>query len=149
MEMMKGGVTAPAGFLAAGVHADIKGKGGNKKDVAVLFSRVPCAAAGVYTLNKVKAAPVLVSQERTGRGQLQAVVVNSGNANACTGEQGMKDAIVMAELTAKALGLEPQAVAVASTGVIGVPLPMDRVQKGIALAAAAVREDGGQDAAEA
>ncbi|MDF2627355.1 MAG: putative amino-acid acetyltransferase [Symbiobacteriaceae bacterium] len=149
MQEIKGGVTAPAGFLAAGVHADIKGKGGTKKDVAVLFSRVPCAAAGVYTTNLVKAAPVVLSQERTAAGQLQAVVVNSGNANACTGEQGMADARTMADLTAKALGLEPAAVAVASTGVIGVPLPMDRVKAGIARAAASIAPDGAQAAAEA
>jgi glutamate N-acetyltransferase/amino-acid N-acetyltransferase len=149
MVEIKGGVTAPAGFLAAGVHADIKGKGGTKKDVAVLFSRVPCAAAGVYTLNKVKAAPVLLSQQRTAGGRLQAIVVNSGNANACTGEQGLKDAAVMAELTAKALGLEPADVAVASTGVIGVQLPMERVKAGIAKAASSISADGGQAAAEA
>jgi len=105
MREIKGGVTAPAGFLAAGVHADIKGKGGTKKDVAVHFARVPGAAAGVYTTNLVKAAPVVLSQERTAAGQLQAVVINSGNANACTGDQGMADAREMAELTAQALGL--------------------------------------------
>ncbi|HWI62670.1 MAG TPA: bifunctional glutamate N-acetyltransferase/amino-acid acetyltransferase ArgJ [Symbiobacteriaceae bacterium] len=149
MQEMKGGITAPAGFLAAGVHANIKGKGGTKKDVAVLFSKVPCAAAGVYTTNKVKAAPVVLSQARTATGRLQAVVINSGNANACTGEQGMQDAETMAVLTAKALGLEPSDVAVASTGVIGVPLPMDRVKTGIATVAASVAADGGQAAAEA
>ena len=149
MQTIAGGVTAPSGFLAAGVVADIKGKGGDKKDVAVLFSRVPCSAAGVYTRNKVKAAPILVSQPRTAAGRLQAVVINSGNANACTGEQGIKDAEAMAELAARALGLEPQAVAVASTGVIGVPLPMDRVAKGIRAAAASISEDGGAAAAAA
>lgn len=149
MQEIKGGVTAPAGFLAAGVHADIKGKGGTKKDVAVLFSRVPCAAAGVYTLNRVKAAPVVLTQERTTTGMLQAVVANSGNANACTGEQGMKDTVTMAELTARALGLTPEVVGVASTGVIGVPLPMDRIKAGIAKAAASVSEEGGADAAAA
>lgn len=149
MQAVKGGVTAPVGFMAAGVAADIKGKGGTKKDVAVLFAKVPCAAAGVYTLNKVKAAPVVLSQERTSAGRLQAVVVNSGNANACTGEQGMADAVAMARQTARALGLEEEAVAVASTGVIGVPLPMDRVAAGIARAAASISEQGGHHAAEA
>ncbi|HEY3367506.1 MAG TPA: bifunctional glutamate N-acetyltransferase/amino-acid acetyltransferase ArgJ [Symbiobacteriaceae bacterium] len=149
MQEVKGGVTAPQGFLASGVVADIKGKGGTKKDVAVLFSKVPCAAAGVYTTNKVKAAPVVLSESRTRTGSLQAVVINSGNANACTGDQGMKDAEAMAELTARALGLEPAAVGVCSTGVIGVPMPMDRVKAGIAKAAAAVSPDGGQAAAEA
>lgn len=149
MEIIKGGVTAPAGFKAAGVHADIKGKGGTKKDVAIIYSEVPCAAAGVYTTNLVKAAPVTLSQERTETGSLQAVVVNSGNANACTGEQGMRDAIAMAAQTAQALGLAPAAVGVASTGVIGVELPMERVAAGIAAAAAALSADGGADAAQA
>ena len=144
---MAGGVTAPAGFVAAGVCADIKGKGGTKKDVALLASRVPCTAAGVYTTNLVKAAPVLLTKERTEAGQLQAVVANSGNANACTGEQGMRDAAEMARLAAEALGIRPELVGVASTGVIGVPLPMDRVATGIAAAAAALSEEGGDDAA--
>jgi glutamate N-acetyltransferase / amino-acid N-acetyltransferase len=151
MNVIKGGVTAPAGFLAAGVHANVKGKGGTKKDVAVLYSKVPCAAAGVYTLNKVKAAPVVLTHQRLseGGGTLQAVVANSGNANACTGELGWADAVEMAALTAQALGLESGAVAVASTGVIGVTLPMDRIRTGIAQAAAAVSAEGGHDAAEA
>lgn len=149
MQDMMGGVTAPTGFLASGVTADIKGKGGTKKDVAVIFSRVPSAAAGVYTTNKVKAAPVVLTQARTATGSLQAIVINSGNANACTGDQGMQDAIAMGELAARGLGLEPEAVGVASTGVIGVTLPMDRVKAGIAQAAAAITAEGGQAAAEA
>ena len=149
MQSVKGGITAPAGFMAAGIHADIKGKGGSKKDVAILFSKLPCAAAGVYTTNKVKAAPVVLSQAVTAQGSLQAVVINSGNANACTGERGMQDARAMVSQSAKALGLEPEQVAVASTGVIGVPLPMDRVKTGISKAAAAISDEGGQAAAEA
>jgi len=147
MQNVAGGVTAPAGFTAAGVCADIKGKGGTKKDVALLASRVPCTAAGVYTTNLVKAAPVLLTRERTEAGRLQAVVANSGNANACTGEQGLRDAAEMARLAAEALGISPELVGVASTGVIGVPLPMDRVAAGIAAAAAALSEEGGDDAA--
>lgn len=149
MQQVTGGVTAPTGFLAAGVPADIKGKGGTKKDVAILFSKVPCAAAGVFTTNKVKAAPVVLSAQCVKAGSVQAIVVNSGNANACVGEQGMADAKEMTELTAQALGLDAAAVAVASTGVIGVTLPMDRVKKGIALAAASLSAEGGQAAAEA
>lgn len=144
---MAGGVTAPAGFVAAGVRADIKGNGGDKKDVALLASRVPCTAAGVYTTNLVKAAPVALTRERTETGRLQAVVINSGNANACTGERGLKDAAEMARLAAEALDIRPELVGVASTGVIGVPLPMDRVAAGIAAAAAALSEAGGDDAA--
>lgn len=149
MAEVVGGVTAPQGFMASGVAADIKGNGSGKKDLAVLFSRVPCAVAGVFTTNKVKAAPVILSQSRVQRGCIQAVVANSGNANACTGDQGWRDANQMAELTAKSLGLGPEDVAVASTGVIGVTLPMERVRAGIAAAAAAVAEGGGQDAADA
>jgi glutamate N-acetyltransferase/amino-acid N-acetyltransferase len=149
MHEIKGGVTAPVGFLAAGIHADIKGNGGSKKDVGILFSKRPCAAAGLYTTNKVKASCVALSEVRTRGGMLQAVVFNSGNANACTGEQGEKDSLAMAETAARSLGLEAAAVAVASTGVIGVALPMDRVGAGIARAAAAVSPGGGQAAAEA
>ncbi|MFB5084336.1 bifunctional glutamate N-acetyltransferase/amino-acid acetyltransferase ArgJ [Symbiobacterium thermophilum] len=149
MEWLAGGVTAPAGFVAAGACADIKGNGAGKKDVALLASRVPCAAAGVYTTNLVKAAPVVLTRGRTETGELQAVVANSGNANACTGEQGMRDAAEMARLAAEALGIRPELVGVASTGVIGVPLPMDRVSAGIRAAAAALSPEGGADAAEA
>ncbi|MBY6277081.1 bifunctional glutamate N-acetyltransferase/amino-acid acetyltransferase ArgJ [Symbiobacterium thermophilum] len=149
MEWLAGGVTAPAGFVAAGACADIKGNGAGKKDVALLASRVPCAAAGVYTTNLVKAAPVVLTRGRTETGELQAVVANSGNANACTGEQGIRDAAEMARLAAEALGIRPELVGVASTGVIGVPLPMDRVSAGIRAAAAALSPEGGADAAEA
>jgi len=135
--------------MAAGAAADIKQNGSGKKDLAILFSRVPCVAAGVFTTNLVKAAPVILSQQRVQQGRLQAVVANSGNANACTGQQGWEDANQMAELAAKALGLEPEDVAVASTGVIGVHLPMDRVRAGITMAAASISENGGKDAAEA
>jgi glutamate N-acetyltransferase/amino-acid N-acetyltransferase len=150
MEIISGGVTAPAGFLAAGVHADVKGKGGTKKDVAVLYSQARCTAAGVYTTNKVKAAPVVLCQQRTaGGGTLQAIVANSGNANACTGEQGWQDAVTMAEVAARALGLDAAAVGVASTGVIGVALPMERVTAGIKAACEALSPNGGNDAAHA
>ncbi len=149
MEEVKGGVTAPAGFLAAGVGADIRGTGDGRKDLAVLFSRVPCAAAGTFTTNRVRAACVDLTAERVRQGSLQAVVINAGNANACTGEQGRQDAAEMAALTAKALGLEPEQVAVASTGVIGVPLPMERIRTGIRMVAVSVSAAGGEAAAEA
>lgn len=150
MQIISGGVTAPAGFKTAGVHANIKGKGGTKRDVAVLLASVPCTAAGVYTLSEVKAAPVLISQELTASGRLQAVVMNSGNANACTGKQGLDDARTMTEVAGEALGLDPKLVGVASTGVIGVNLPMDRVVAGIRAAAKALdpnNPDFGPDAA--
>ncbi len=144
-----GGICAPLGFTAAGVAADINSKGNSKKDVALIFSEVPAMAAGVFTLNAVKAAPVLVTQKVLKHGALQAVVINSRNANACTGEQGMKDAHEMGILTAHALGIEKEMVAVSSTGVIGVPLLMDRVAKGIAVAAQNLSKEGNSDAAAA
>ncbi|MFS8572361.1 MAG: bifunctional ornithine acetyltransferase/N-acetylglutamate synthase, partial [Clostridia bacterium] len=124
IQTIEGGVTAPRGFLAAGVHAGIKRR---KKDVALVYSEWPCAAAGVFTTNRVKAAPLLVTRERVMQGPVRAVVVNSGNANACTGQRGLEDARQMAALCARALGVAEEEVLVASTGVIGVPLPMEKI----------------------
>lgn len=138
-----GAVTAPAGFTAAGVAAGIK-KNGNP-DVAIIAGEGDCAAAGVFTINKAKAAPVLLSMlnlEASG-GRAQAIVANAGCANACTGEQGAADAYEMASLTASLLGCAPEEVLVASTGVIGVNLPMDNVRAGIQQAAAARTAGGG------
>ncbi|MFQ5692403.1 MAG: bifunctional ornithine acetyltransferase/N-acetylglutamate synthase, partial [Nitrospinota bacterium] len=124
-----GGVTAPAGFLAAGVRAGIKREG---PDLALLFSEREAAAAGVFTRNAVVAAPVLLCRERVLRGVARAVIVNSGNANACTGEQGERDARAMARRTAEALGLpDDGGVFVASTGIIGRPLPMAKIHNAI------------------
>jgi len=144
-----GGVTAPRGFQAAGVHAGIKRK---RRDVALIVSAVPAAAAATYTTNIVKAAPLLVTREHIAQGPIRAIVCNSGNANAVTGEQGLKDARRMAAVAAEAIGARPEQVAVASTGVIGVPLPMDKIEAGIRRAAAALgvgdgdaSDDGGSD----
>lgn len=146
-EGKRSGITVPRGFLAAGVHCGIKKE---KPDLAVLCSEAACVAAGVFTRNKVKAAPVLVTRERVeSEAPLRAVVVNSGNANACTGRKGMEDALEMTKVTALHLGLEPLQVAVASTGVIGVPLPMDRVREGIAAACRSLSPFGGGAAASA
>lgn len=129
-EVIEGGtVTSPQGFLAGAVYAGLKVKGG--LDVGVLFSEAPCVAAGLFTGNRVKAAPVLWCQEHMARGRAQAVVVNSGCANACTGEQGMADAAAMAGMAAAKLGLAPDDVMVASTGVIGHRLPLDRIARGV------------------
>ena len=149
IEEFAGGFTSPSGFMAAGVRADIKGRGGEKEDVAVLYSTVPASAAGVFTTNKVKAAPVILTQQSIASGKLQAIAVNSGNANACTGIPGMKDAETMAALTGQALGIEAAAVAVSSTGVIGVPLPMDRLAQGLKEAAGKLSASGGAAAARA
>ena len=125
-----GGVTAPKGFLAAGFNAYIKNT--PKDDMAMVYSSVPAAAAGVYTSNLVKAAPVIWDRERTESGEgLQAVVINSGIANACTGGLGMDYCRKMAEETGNVLSIPATAVAVASTGVIGNQLPMDKILPGI------------------
>jgi len=125
----QGTVTSPRGFLAGATYAGIKTKG--LLDLGILYSEVSCIAAGVFTTNKIKAAPVVLSQEKIARRKAQAVVVNSGCANACTGERGLADAMEMADLTAKKLGISPQEVLVASTGVIGVLLPMERIPKSL------------------
>jgi len=147
MTVVNGGVTAPIGFKAAGVRAEIRKK--NKRDLALIYSQNSAAAAGVFTLNKVKAAPLLLTMANLELGKAQAVVVNSGNANSCNGEQGMKDAKRMADLTGELLGVDPKLVVVSSTGVIGMPMPMAQVEQGIRMAAEALSQEGGVEAAEA
>lgn len=147
MKINEGGVTAPQGFLAQGVGAEIKKK--DRKDLAIIYSTVPCNAAGVYTSNRVRAACIDLNRVHLQNGTAQAIVVNSGNANACTGQQGMLDARRMAEVGAELLNLEPQDVIVASTGVIGVAMPMERIEAGIRQAAGSLSADGGHNAAEA
>ena len=117
------------GFQFSAVEAAIKKPG--RLDLALIFSETPAAVAAVYTTNKVKAAPVLLDMERTRNGSCQAIVVNSGNANACTGPRGMDDARETTRLVAEGLGIPDEAVLVSSTGVIGVPLPMERIRAGI------------------
>lgn len=126
MEWLAGGVTAPRGFLASGVAAGIKRV---KKDLALIYSEVRCAAAGVFTTNRVKAAPLLVTAARVAKGVAQAVVVNSGNANACTGAEGYADAVAMGRLAAAALNLPEELVLVGSTGVIGERLPLEKIKE--------------------
>ncbi|WP_328940783.1 bifunctional glutamate N-acetyltransferase/amino-acid acetyltransferase ArgJ [Streptomyces sp. NBC_00250] len=141
-------VTAARGFLASGVAAGIKTSG--DPDLALVVNQGPApAAAGVFTSNRVQAAPVHWSRRALANGRVSAVVLNSGGANACTGPAGADDARTMAELTALAVGVTPDDVAVCSTGLIGVPLPMDRITSGIALAADRLTSDGGRDAAVA
>ncbi len=140
------GVTAPLGFLAGGMACGIK-KG--IPDLALLLSLKPSSAAGVFTTNLVKAAPVLVSSMQVREGKARAIVVNSGNANACTGEKGMKDAWTMVETTAQALGIPKNEVLVCSTGVIGEPLPMEAITEGIETLAGQLKEEGEEDFARA
>lgn len=145
-EHVSGGVTAPRGFVANGIHSGLKRK---RPDLALLLSETPAAAAAVYTTNLVQAAPIHVTREHVAAGYLRAVIVNSGNANACTGEQGLADARQMAAWTGAAVGVAPEEVAVASTGVIGERLPMDKVEAGIARVAEGLGADKGRAAAEA
>jgi glutamate N-acetyltransferase/amino-acid N-acetyltransferase len=142
LQPVKGSITAPKGFSAAGIFCDIKrlgtGKGsdkGQKRDLALISSDVPAVAAGMFTTNQVCAPPVKLCARRVKRGTAQAIVVNSGNANACTGTQGMKDAEAMASAAARVLGIGKELVLVGSTGRIGVLLPMENVNAGIASAA--------------
>ncbi len=137
--LVQGGVTSAQGFLASGVHCGIKPQ---RKDLALVFSSVPAAVAGVFTTNKVKAAPVLIDMERIRSGQGRAVLLNSGNANACTGEQGMRDAREMGHLTAETLEVPEDLVYVCSTGPIGIPLPMDAIRRGIPEAVRLLGPDG-------
>jgi glutamate N-acetyltransferase/amino-acid N-acetyltransferase len=141
-----GGVTAPCGFEASGVRCGIKRSG---LDLALVYSVAPAAAAGVFTTNRFQAAPVLVTKDRVGRDPVHGLIVNSGNANACTGTKGYRDAVHMADLTADALGVPRRSVLVCSTGVIGRPLPMTKLTSGIKKAAAALGPEGGPDAAKA
>ncbi len=124
-----GSITSASGFLAGAVHAGIKSE--DELDLAILCSEVPCKAAGVFTTNQIKSAPVVISQKHIAKGRAQAVVVNSGCANACNGGRGLTDARGMANLAAAKLGISPEEVLVASTGIIGVPLPMDEIRAGI------------------
>jgi glutamate N-acetyltransferase/amino-acid N-acetyltransferase len=148
--VIPGGVTTPRGFRAAGVSAGIKAKQGSL-DLALLVSDVPAQAAAVFTTNRVQAAPVLVTREHlaTSRGTARAIVVNSGCANACTGDAGMQVARDMAAETARVVGCPPEHVLVASTGVIGVALPVEKIRAGLPAAFSALGADQGLAAARA
>jgi len=146
--MLPGGtITSPRGFLAGATYIGLKTHGEDLLDLGILYSEAPCVAAGVFTRNRVKAAPVRLCQRHLENGRAQAIVVNSGCANACTGDQGTADAEEMALLAAKNLGLSQQDVLVASTGVIGKALPMGRVRAGIGLVT--VSRECGHDLARA
>lgn len=146
MEIIDGGIASPIGFAAAGMHAGLKKA---KKDMAVLISACDAQTAAVFTTNRVKAAPVIWDKGVAEHGIAKAVVVNSGNANACTGRQGLLDAEATAETAAALLGTDKGKVYVCSTGVIGVPLDMARIRKGVEDLVPSASSDGGKDAAEA
>ena len=142
LKEISGSIVAPQGFSASGVFCDIKrigtGKGsdkGQKRDLGLIVSEVPATVAGLFTTNQICAAPVKVCLARVKKGRAQAIVVNSGNANACTGKQGMKDALEMASFTERTLNIQPGFAMVGSTGRIGLTLPMDNVRAGIVDAA--------------
>jgi glutamate N-acetyltransferase/amino-acid N-acetyltransferase len=154
---LEGGVTAAqgwrAGTAACGIKAFTAGASaiptGGRSDLTVISSDLPCDAGGVFTTNKVKSASVVIDQLHLQQRRVQALVVNSGNANACTGAQGFRDALQMAKLAADRLDLDPPQVLVGSTGVIGRYLPMDAIKAGIAAACAGLSRDGGAQAAQA
>src|SRR5262244_3302133 len=142
LKEVPGSILAPKGFKASGVFCDIKrigtGKGsdkGQKRDLALIVSEAPANLAGLFTTNQICAAPVKVCLERMKKGRAQAIVVNSGNANACTGKQGMKDALDMVSFTERALNIQRGLAMVGSTGRIGLTLPMDNVRAGVVEAA--------------
>ena len=147
MKACNGGVCAPAGFRAAGVHCGIR-KNKSKKDLALIYSDTPCAAAAVYTQNLVKGAPITVTRENIADGRAQAVLCNSGNANTCNAD-GPAVARRMCELAASACGLDPRDVIVASTGVIGQRLDISPIEASIGALKDALSETGSRDAAEA
>lgn len=142
-----GSVTSPKGFKAGAIHAGIKYADPKRLDLAVLYSEKPCNTAAVFTTNKVKAASVLLDIKRLQKGKISAVIMNSGCANACTGEQGMADAEEMAKLAAKLCGVKPESVMVSSTGVIGTMMPMDKVRAAVPKIKLAAKN--GHDAAHA
>jgi glutamate N-acetyltransferase / amino-acid N-acetyltransferase len=147
LEEIEGGVCAPNGFKAAGMQANIRKP---KKDLAIITSDVEAAVAGVFTLNKAAAAPIQICKRHLQKSSVaRAVVVNSGNANACTGEQGLHDAKAMVNETAKALGVAEEQIWVSSTGVIGQPLPMQKILPAIVDLSKTLANTGGADAAAA
>ena len=142
-----GGVTAPSGYRAGGIQTGVKESGA--KDLALVYSTRPANAAAVYTTNKVQGAPIVIDREHLADGKARAVILNSGNANVCNGDVGLDHARRMCALTASELGLQTEEVLVCSTGLIGVPLPIAKIEAGIPRIVAALSEDGGAAAAEA
>ena len=144
-----GSVTSSKGFKAAGIHCGVKEKS-KKLDLALIYSSEPCTVAGTYTLNKVKAAPLLISRDTVKKSKyVKAVIVNSGNANACTGEEGNLDALDMQKKCAEGLKINQNEVLIASTGVIGQRLPLNKIKSGIDKIISALSVKGGIDAAKA
>ncbi|MBN2413220.1 bifunctional glutamate N-acetyltransferase/amino-acid acetyltransferase ArgJ [candidate division KSB1 bacterium] len=144
LTIQNGSVTTPEGYKASGIHCLIKQSG---PDLALIASDMPCNLAAMFTTNRVPAPCILIDKERAKQGQAQAIVINSGNANACTGEQGFTDALEMIDLAARELNIDPALVLVANTGIIGHPMPMDLIRKAIPKSRAGLSANGGVDAA--
>jgi len=140
MKVISGGVCAPKGFFAGGIRCGIKSTS-QKNDLAIIYSQGLCTASAMFTKNKVKAASILVSKKNISNNKLRAVIVNSGNANACTGRKGIDAALKMAQLTADVLSIDKSEVAVASTGVIGVQLPVDLIENNIGALKESIRDN--------
>ncbi len=147
MKIVRGGITSAKGFIASGVSCGIKKD--SKLDLALIFSEKVSAAAGLFTTNRYIAPPLILTKKNLRKGTGQAVIVNSGNANAATGSRGYEDALEMGALTAKELGIDSSLVSVASTGVIGETLPMKKIRSGIPLVVNGLKKNGGKDAARA
>ena len=147
INLIDGGVTAPKGFKAAGVACGLKNNG--KKDLAVVYSDDIAVATGVFTTNVVKGHSLQLTMNHIKNGYAQSIVINSGNANACIGEQGNKDALEIAELTAQLLQCNVENVLIGSTGVIGIPLDMQKIRSGIRTSIASLSPEAGHDACEA
>jgi len=146
MPFVKGGITAPSGFKGAAAHCGIKKA---KLDLALIFSEVPSQAAGVFTVNKIVAAPVKLDRKKIKKGKFKAIIVNAGNANACTGKKGLEDAKETARFTALALGIKAEEILVSSTGIIGKNLPMERLKIGISSLMHRLSKENHQSVAEA
>jgi glutamate N-acetyltransferase/amino-acid N-acetyltransferase len=144
MRHIAGGVTAAEKFTASGVRCGIKSAG---LDLALIYSQLECSAAGVFTTNAFQAAPVVLTRRRIASGRAQAIVANSGNANAITGQQGLRDAEEVSAIAAKELGLRPEHVLIASTGIIGVRLPVEKLKAGVRDAVRSLSRDGSENAA--
>lgn len=145
IKFIEGGVTAARGFTANGILCRIKASR-KTNDTALIYSEKPCAAAGVFTQNRVKAESVKLTKKNIADGRIQAVIANSGNANCCTGEQGAKTAYKMACLAGNALGVKPEDVAVCSTGVIGSQLPVEKIEAKIGELAEGLSKKGHEEA---
>lgn len=146
IDVIKGGITAPKGFLASGIHCGLKK---SKKDLALIYSTNLCNSAAVFTSNIVKGAPIYISKDNLKNNKAQAIIINSGNANTCNGDDGIGKAKLMASLEADQLNISCEDVLVASTGVIGVPLNIDLIKDSIPELTKTLSKEGGNDASSA